>query len=125
MEFKIDQNKPDSNQNTTEVFTIKGNQTFLDDNDYHRLNDDQENSYNAFAKKVTRGQRTKYYVKRGRHGRLFNPIGLYSEGTAKKQLRHAGKPEWEYKETTAQVFNKYIKFLKTRNVAWLNNAERE
>ena len=125
MEFKINQNKSEPNQNTTEVFTIKGNQAFLDENDYPRLNEDQENSYDAFAKKIVRGQRTKYYVKRGRHGRLFNPIGLYSEGTAKKQLRHAGKPEWEYKETTSQVFNKYIKFLKTRNVAWLNNAERE
>jgi len=50
---------------------------------------------------------------------------MYSEGMAKKQLRHAGRPEWEFKETNEQVFTKYIKFLKTKNTAWLNNAERE
>ena len=47
---------------------------------------------------------------------------MYSEGMAKKQLRHAGRPEWEFKETNEQVFTKYIKFLKTNNTAWLNNA---
>ena len=125
MEFKIDKSKSDSNQSVADVFTIKGKQSFVDDEGYPRLDEDDQDSYKAFAKKVTIGQRSKYYVKRGRHGRLFNPIGLYSEGTAKKQLRHAGKPEWEYKETTQEVFNKYIRFLKTRNVAWLNNAERE
>jgi hypothetical protein len=40
-------------------------------------------------------------------------------------MRHAGRPEWEFKETTKQVFDKYINFLKTKNVAWLNNAERD
>jgi|TARA_R110002020_G_scaffold264880_3_gene479661 hypothetical protein len=125
MEFKIDQNKPDANQNTVEIFTIKGKQSFLDDAGYPRLDESQEDDYNAFAKKMLIGKRTKYYVKRGRHGKLFNPMGMYSEGTAKKQLRHAGRPEWEYKETTKEVFSKYIKFLKTRNIAWLNNAERE
>jgi hypothetical protein len=50
---------------------------------------------------------------------------MYSEGTAKKQMRHAGKPEWEFKETNEVVFNKYINFLRTKNIAWLNNAERE
>ena len=125
MEFKIDKSKSDSNQSVADVFTMKGKQSFVDDDGYPRLEEDDQDNYNAFAKKVTIGQRAKYYVKRGRHGKLFNPIGLYSEGTAKKQLRHAGKPEWEYKETTQEVFNKYIRFLKTRNVAWLNNAERE
>jgi len=80
---------------------------------------------NAYAIKLEIGTRIKYYVKRGRHGRLFNPIGLYSEGQSKKQLRHAGRPEWTFSECNERVFSYYIEFLKTRNAAWLNNAERE
>ena len=68
---------------------------------------------------------SKMYVKRGRHGHLFNPIGLYSEGTEYKQKRHAGKPEWELKPVNKKAFDFYINFLKTKNVAWLRNAERE
>ena len=125
MFFKMDKSKPDASTSTAEVFTIKGKESFVDGDGYPRLEEGDQDDYDAFAKRITIGQRDKYYVKRGRHGRLFNPIGLYSEGTAKKQLRHAGKPEWEYKETTQEVFDKYIRFLKTKNVAWLNNAERE
>ena len=56
---------------------------------------------------------------------LHDALPIYSEGTARKQMRHAGRPEWQFKETTKQVFDKYINFLKTKNVAWLNNAERD
>ena len=48
-------------------------------------------SPNAFAMKITIGERTKYYAKRGRHGRLYNPIGMFSEGRATKRLGHAGR----------------------------------
>ena len=83
-----------------------------------------ENS-DAYAKSVTGNTKTRFFVKRGRHGKLYNPIGIYSEGTANRQLRHTGRFEWEFKESTEKVFNFYIKFLKTKNSAWLNNAERE
>ena len=125
MEFVINQNKEENNDSSTEVFTIYGKQEFQDSKGFPRLEESNEDHADAYAKKIAVGRRTKYYVKRGRYGRLYNPIGLYSEGTARKQMRHAGRPEWEFKETTKQVFDKYINFLKTKNVAWLNNAERD
>lgn len=79
----------------------------------------------AYAVLVEDGIKTRYYVRRGRHGRLFNPIGMYSEGNSGKQLRHAGKPEWVLNECPEKIFKYYIEFLKTKNIAWLNNAERE
>ena len=125
MYHEINSGKSKDDKRTVEVFTISGKQTWKCDDGYPRLDESQDEHYDAYAKKVTIGSREKYYVKRGRYGKLFNPIGMYSEGTAKKQLRHAGRPEWEFKETNQQVFNKYIKFLKTKNSAWLNNAERD
>ena len=125
MEFVINQDKEENNDSSTEVFTIYGKQEFQDSEGFPRLEESNEDHADAYAKKIVVGRRTKYYVKRGRYGRLYNPIGLYSEGTARKQMRHAGHPEWQFKETTKQVFDKYINFLKTKNVAWLNNAERD
>ena len=106
----------------TFLYTVFGKHDWLDDDGFPRLDSEGTDTY---AKAIAGNERIKFFVKRGRHGRLYNPIGLYSEGTANKQLRHAGKPEWEFKETTERTFDFYINFLKTKNSAWLSNAERE
>ena len=80
---------------------------------------------NVYAAEVSKGAKTTYYVKRGKYGKLYDPIGMYSEGTQKKQMRHAGKPEWSLQTTSKLVFDQYTNYLKTKNSAWLNNAERE
>lgn len=106
----------------TIFYTIFGKHDWLDDEGFPRVN---KEAPDAYAKSISGNTKTKFFVKRGRYGKLYNPIGLYSEGTANKQLRHAGKPEWEFREETEKVFDFYIRFLKTKNSAWLNNAERE
>jgi hypothetical protein len=116
----------------TEVFTFKGTEDYLNAEEYPMVDinalDEGTDIFalpDAYAIRVDTGTRIRYYVKRGKYGKLFNPIGLYSEGTQRKQHRHAGKPAWEFKEATQKVFTYYIKFLRSRNAAWLNNAERE
>jgi hypothetical protein len=108
-------------QNTL-LYTIFGKHDWLDEEGFPRL---QSESSDAYAKLIAGGKKNKFFVKRGSHGRLYNPIGLYTEGTANSQLRHAGKPAWEFREATEKTFNFYIQFLKTKNSAWLSNAERE
>ncbi len=111
------------------VYTFSNNYDYEDDDGFPLLDTDESQDIfklpDAYAIKITRGAKTTYYVKRGKYGKLFNPIGMYSEGTEHRQMRHAGKPEWEFKSTNSKVFNYYINFLKTKNAAWLNNAERE
>jgi hypothetical protein len=124
MFHKIDSGKEEDNTRATTIYTIYGRHDFEDDSGFPRLEEDKEESNDAYAKAVTVGARQKYYVKRGRYGRLYNPIGLYSEGQSGKQMRHAGRPEWTFQETGKEVFDKYLNFLKTKNAAWLNNAER-
>lgn len=127
--FKINSNKKDAPDVTVQVYTYWGEHEYLDEDGYPMLNiediEDVFNSTDAYAIKFIRGAKTNYYVKRGKHGRLYNPIGMYSEGNSKKQLKHAGKPEWNFNPTNEKIFNYYINFLKTKNAAWLNNAERE
>lgn len=66
----------------------------------------------------------KYYVKMNTKGQLFNPIGV-DEGSLNKDLKYTGKKMWELKEVNGKIFNFYLNFLKTKNLAWFNNASRE
>jgi len=113
---------------TETIYTITGKQECLEKGKYPCIKMDSETaqeSPDAFAMKITIGQRTKYYTKRGKHGRLYNPIGMFSEGMASKRLGHAGKLEWRFTEVSERVFNFYRDFLTTKNIAHLHNAERE
>jgi len=78
----------------------------------------------ALAKTTVR-QQTYYYVKISHDGKLYNPKGLFSEGSHAKFLSKLGKPQWRFVKVSSKVFDMYLNFLKTKNVAWLNNAQRE
>ena len=78
----------------------------------------------ALAKKVYRKQLT-YYIRIGNDGKIYNPHGLFSEGSHNKFLKRLGKPQWKFTKVGHKVFSMYLNFLKTKNVAWLNNAQRE
>jgi hypothetical protein len=126
----IDESKEDSQENRTgTVYTFIGSEDYLCDGNYPclRLNNYEEAFSNpkAHAIRVSSESRTRYYVKTGPHGRLFNPTGSLSEGASAKELRHKGKLEWSLKEATEKVFNFYLDFLRTRNPSYINNAERE
>lgn len=102
-------------------YTILGEHDFLDENDFTRTSNETSKTY---AKSVG-GKREKYYIKTGAYGKIFNPMGMYAEGKANKFVAKLGKKEFEFKEVNYKIFEMYIKFLSTKNVAWLNNAERE
>lgn len=131
-EFKINKDKVQDSTIKCEAFCFWGEHDYEDESGYPMRFFDQESEleevfgdYDVYAIKVTVGRKANYYVKRGKHGHLFNPIGMYSEGTNRKQMRHAGKPEWSFVITSEKIFGYYINFLKTKNIAWLRNAERE
>ena len=105
-----------------ELYTIIGKHQFLDENKNPRLNTETSD---ACAKKIITDKSTKFYIKTGIYGKVYDPIGLYSEGTSAKFLARAGKKAWEFKQVNSKVFDMYLSFLRTKNKAWLNNAERE
>ena len=127
--FKINKEREDDVLPDAEVYTFSGEHDMINGEGYPVLDlsyeDDIFQDPDAYAVKITKGQKINYYVKRGKYGKLFNPIGMYSEGRKRQQMRHAGRPEWRLENTTEKIFNYYINFLKTKNLAWLNTAERE
>ena len=103
-------------------YTVLGKHDFLDENNNPRT----KNEKNAYAySKINNDSDIQYFVKVGLYGKIFNPIGLYSEGKANKFLSKVGKNEFSFTRVNQKVFDMYVNFLRTKNVAWLNNAERE
>ena len=115
------------NQNTKETKELKTTYyTILGHHDY--IENDKpvtDNAEKSLAKTITKNGTTRYFVKIGQYGKLYNPIGMYSEGKDTKFLSKIGKNEFEFKQVNMRIFDLYVQFLTSRNIAWLNNAQRE
>jgi hypothetical protein len=110
------------------VYTMKGDEDYLNNGGYPCLDiamDEAQQNDKAYAIKVCIDEKETYYAKLGTYGRLFNPVGLYSEGTSSQDLKHAGRPRWMLQEVDKKVFDFYVDFLRTKNPSYLHNAERE
>lgn len=103
-------------------YTILGDHDQIDENG-HPICLNENTKVCAKLKKTE--NKTRYFIKTGLHGKIYNPIGMYSEGTSAKFLSRIGKNAWSYKEVNQRVFDMYLSFLKSKNLAWLNNAQRE
>ncbi len=102
-------------------YTMIGDHDYIDEEKNPLANTENDK---VVAKRLV-GMKTRYFVKSGPHGKLFNPIGLYSEGHGNRFIAKSGKNLWAFKEVNNKVFDLYVSFLKTKNTAWLTNAERE
>lgn len=118
--FEINPNK-EKNTSEYEYYTVLGKQNFLDENKNPRV----EEQKNCLAYAKTTDEDKQFYIKVGLYGKIYNPIGLYSEGRANKFLSKVGKAEYNFTRVNQKVFDMYVNFLRTKNIAWLNNAERE
>lgn len=114
---------PLTDDKKVEYFTMLGDHNHIDSDNRPRANSETNL---VVAKTIQYNDKpVRFYVKIGPHGKLYNPIGMYSEGQNNKFLSKIGRKEWEFKEVNQQIFNLYLNFLTTKNIAWLNNAERE
>lgn len=115
----------DKNEETYQYqyYTIFGQHSSFDD-DGNPLCLDAKKSY-AYKRINSESNAESYYIKVGLHGKIFNPMGLYSEGKENKFLSKIGKNEYSFTKVNQKVFDMYLNFLRTKNTAWLSNAERE
>jgi len=119
------------------VYTIIGKQDELDEDGFPMIFDTVEERTNgndivvkaedadiAYAKKLFNGKRYKYYVKANNRGDLYNPYGMYESDQHKRKKHMSGELVWRFQEVNIRVFELYMSFLRTNNMAWLNNAMR-
>lgn len=109
-------------QDENKFYTIFGQQEYLDQDGYSRVDEDSDNIY---AKSMNSNGQTKYYIKCNRYGKLYNPTGMFMEGNHKRFNKMIGSNEFNFKRVNLRIFELYLSFLKSKNIAWLNNAERE
>lgn len=102
-------------------YTILGKQDYVDTDGFPIIN----NKENSLAYTKTLNNETQYFLKVGLYGKIYNPMGLYSEGKSNKFMAKIGKNAYNFTRVNQKVFNMYLNFLKSKNIAWLNNAERE
>jgi hypothetical protein len=90
-----------------------------------RNNDDDK----VYAKKIQRSDASlKYLIRLDPSAKLFNPLSIYDQ-TDKRPitefLNSVCRTNKKFKEVNSKTFELYLKFLSTKNISWLHNAERE
>lgn len=106
-----------------ELFTLNGMEDFAHNGCYMLKDKDSEN---VFAKKILRKNGTyKYMIRLSSNGKLFNPVSIYGQEQDNSFLNRVCRSNNKFTEVNSKTFDWYTKFLNSKNVAWLNNAERE
>lgn len=122
----IYQPKPDPKNNTKQsdsYYCLNGCGDSLDDNNNSLCKN--ENNKNICAKKIIRDDNSiKYLIKTGDDRKLYNPISIYGSLQNKNFLESISRNQNSFKEVNSMVFDLYLRFLKTKNVAYLHQAER-
>lgn len=135
--MKVNQNefffKNNNSADSEMYFTNKGNETFVDDKDNPRVNEDGPLVY----AKAIRNKKSKsfnntelgysYYIKTDPNKKIYDPTILQSvEPKIKKSfLNSTCKSDLVFTPVTQSIFNQYVNFLRTGNSLWLNQAQRE
>lgn len=78
----------------------------------------------TFARKILRTKGYDYFVMIGPQGRLFDPFGLLSSAYKAGRQSIRGKSDYKLVKVNKQVFDYYLRFLKTKNAGWIRDAER-
>lgn len=115
-------------QNTrenVELYTIAGEEDDINHGIPTRNNDDDK----VYAKKIQRSDASlKYLIRLDPSAKLFNPLSIYDQ-TDKRPvtefLNSVCRTNKKFKEVNSKTFELYLKFLSTKNISWLHNAERE
>ena len=107
----------------TTFYTILGKHDKLNSSDEPIVD---KSSKDIYAKKTVKDGDVKYYLKIDGQGKLYNPIGMFANERANVHIKNLkGASNKNFVEVRQKIFEYYVKFLKTKNKAWLQNAERE
>lgn len=128
-EFVVNNVEPEQ-----KFYTKKGEESFLDNDKNYRLSVDSPQVYakairKRMSKHFTNNKNLAYsfFIKTDPNKNLYNPLDLYTiEPKLKKSfINKVCKSELVFTEVTESVFNKYLTFLRTENIKWLSEAQRE
>jgi|688.fasta_scaffold518062_2 hypothetical protein len=117
-------NQTVSKPRTENYYTIAGSEDFKDDEFNPRLNVENNQTY-AKSIYIPDNNSTRYYVKLDSRGKLFNPMSKFNESVSQNFINRVCKENTKFQDVNPKIFSMYLRFLRTKNESWLNNAERE
>lgn len=116
-------------------FCLIGDEDFLDSNGSPRIENDEDEKIVAkivFSKKsrqiTDRSISKAYMIKVNPKLEVFNPVQILSVIRNKQSnhfIENTCKSEWYFKEVDMHIFDKYLNFLKTKNVKLIKDIERD
>lgn len=116
-------------------FCVSGEEDFLDDQDNPRVLDKNSSKvaakivFNKRPRQVIANNLYKsYFIKVNPSLQVYNPVRNLSAIQDKNQdhfIHKTCKNEWVFKEVDSILFNKYINFLKIKNIKLLKEIERD
>jgi len=109
----------DTKRRNDSYYTLFGKQDFLEEGCPMA----NGNSEHIYAIKRYKGVKAHFYIKAAANGMFYNPMDMGTANRTEKQS-HNIKSNSEYTEVREEVFNQYLKFLRTKNVSWLTQANR-
>lgn len=122
--FIYNQKNTNQTELNNEFYSFIGDEDFLDENNNPRI--ESETNKKIIAKKIYKSDgRIKFLVKIDNSGRFFNPRSPVSSIKNTKLLQTISLSQDKFKEISSKAFTLYLNFLRSRNEAWLSNAERE
>lgn len=109
---------------TIELYTLIDDHDFTDDANNPRSKKDDDR---VLAKKFFRKDGTiKFMIKRDGSGKLFNPLSIYGDNQSRAaNFLDKTCKDFKFRTVNMKIFEYYVNFLKTKNLSWLYNAERE
>lgn len=119
-------------EQNTKLYTLLGQETSIDEDGFPRVDTENDKVFakalkNKLPKKfLSDSPSYSFFIKTDPNNNIVNPIEVYSiQKTNSNFLNKICKSESKFTEVTESIFNKYINFLKTSNLKWLNSAQRE
>jgi hypothetical protein len=117
--------KNGSSNSDESFYGLIGTHDLLDDNGYPVLtNNSSPNKVLAYSVKKVNGD-YKYMIRINHEKKLYNPLSIYGTDKSYNLLSNIARSNILYKEVNSTAFDLYLKFLASKNIAWLNKAERE
>ena len=133
--FNIKDNQ-EQTLNNSSYYSLIGEEDFIDAQGNPRIN--SEDNPRVMAKSIPNKpsrhmtnlnkMELRFYIKTKQNNIIYNPIQLASTVKDREPygfINNTCKGGIQFKEVPQSVFDKYLAFLKTKNVRWLNAAQRE
>jgi len=119
--FTIDKNKNDTPE--YKFYCLIGDEEYLDAEGNPMTRTDNNK---VLAKVITKfSAPPQYLIRLATNNKLYNPVSQVGEDKSTSIIDNTCRPTNRFTAVNQTVFNYYLQFLSSKNLLWLNKAERE